>query len=149
MNEGISMIKKTKLTAAEQAQILERFKPEDTEYFRELLITRRGKLLLQLSELTDSNRNTLEEYSGDHSTYSLHPADQGTNAQEREKTFLFASREGRYLKYLDRALLNLEEGTFGVCEDCHEAIQKKRLELVPTARLCVACKLKEEQKKRS
>jgi len=143
------MIKKNTLTPIERAQELERYKPEDKEYFRNLILERRGKILHELGILAESNRNTLEEYSGDHSTYSLHPADQGTNAQEREKTFLLASREGRYLKYLDRALLKMEDGTYGVCEDCKQAIQKKRLELVPTARLCVACKLKEEQHKRN
>lgn len=138
---------KKKQSPAERAETLERYKPEDSEYFRQLIVDRRAKILKEFGILTESSRNTLEEYSGDHSTYSLHPADQGTNAQEREKAFLLASREGRYLKYLDRALKKIEEGTFGVCEDCQEPIQKKRLELVPTARLCVNCKLKEEKKR--
>lgn len=126
---------------------LERFSSNDREYFRELIRGRRTDIMKQLGLLTEASRNTTQEYSGDNSTYTLHMADQGTDAQEREKTFLLASREGRYLKYLDRAIQMLEEGTYGICQDCKEPIQKKRLELVPTARLCIACKLKEEQKR--
>ena len=128
-------------------QNAERFSPNDKEFFRELIMQRREKILRELGLLTEATRNTVQEYSGDHSTYSLHMADQGTDAQEREKAFLFASREGRYLGYLDRALNMLDEGTYGYCTNCGEPIQKKRLELVPTARLCVACKLEEEKRR--
>jgi RNA polymerase-binding protein DksA len=72
-------------------------------------------------------------------------ADQGTDAQEREKAFLFASREGRFLSYLDRALEMIEAGTYGFCQSCGEAIAKARLEAVPTAKLCVDCKQKKEE----
>lgn len=139
-----------KPTLAPEAPIganLERYSPAHADYFRQLINERRENLMRQLGLLKEATRNTVQEYSGDNSTYTLHMADQGTDAQEREKAFLLASREGRYLKYLDRALQMIEEGTYGICQDCKEPIQKKRLELVPTARLCIACKLKEEQKR--
>ncbi|NQT34796.1 TraR/DksA C4-type zinc finger protein [bacterium] len=122
-----------------------RFSKRDSKYFRELILKRRTKLLRELGRLTEASKNTVQEYSGNHSTYSLHMADQGTDAQEREKTFLFASREGKYLKYLDRALRMIDDGTYGHCSECGKPIQKKRLELVPTSRLCIDCKLKEEK----
>ena len=125
----------------------ERYRVRDAKHFRRLIMERREKILRELGLLTESTRNTVSEYSGDHSTYSLHMADQGTDAQEREKAFLLASREGRYLKYLDRALVMLDEGSYGYCSDCSKPIQKRRLELVPTARLCIECKLKEEQRR--
>jgi len=123
----------------------ERYSPKDAQFFRELITLRRDKILRELDRLTEATKNTVQEYSGSHSTYSLHMADQGTDAQEREKAFLFASREGRYLKYLDRALNMLNEGTYGYCDSCGKPIQKKRLELVPTSRLCITCKLNEEK----
>jgi RNA polymerase-binding protein DksA len=126
---------------------LERFNANDKGYFRELINNRREDIMRQLGLLTEATRSTTQDYSGDNSTYTLHMADQGTDAQEREKTFLLASREGRYLKYLDRAIQMIDEGTYGICQECKDPIQKKRLELVPTARLCIACKLKEEQKR--
>lgn len=126
---------------------LERYSDADKGYFRRLINERRENIMRQLGLLTEATRNTVQEYSGDNSTYTLHMADQGTDAQEREKAFLLASREGRYLKYLDRALQTIDEGTYGYCQECRGSIQKRRLELVPTARLCIACKLKEEQKR--
>ena len=99
----------------------------------------------EMGILTEPTRSNLKETGNENSTYSLHMADQGTDSQEREKTFLFASRDGKYLKYLTRALEMIENGTYGKCTDCSQFIQKKRLELVPTARLCITCKLKEEQ----
>jgi len=126
---------------------LERYSKDDAQFFHDLIVERRNNISKQLGVLTEATRNTVQDYSGDNSTYSLHMADQGTDAQEREKGFLLASREGRYLKYLDRALEMLKEGTYGTCQDCGDQIQKKRLELVPTAKLCIACKLKEEQKR--
>ena len=44
---------------------------------------------------------------GDLSAYSFHMADQGTDAMEREKAFLFASQEGRFLWHIDEALRRL------------------------------------------
>ena len=58
---------------------------------------------------------TNQEASGDHSAYSFHMADQGTDAMEREKAFLFASRDEKYLRQIDAALERIENGTFGIC----------------------------------
>lgn len=136
------MLKRDKVVR-QNTEEFERYSIEMSEYFRARIMERREKILREMGILTESSRDTANEGAGDNSTYSLHMADQGTDAQEREKTFLLASREGRYLKYLNRALQMLSEGSYGFCTDCDEPIQKKRLELVPTARLCVSCKQKE------
>ena len=60
---------------------------------------------------------------------------------EREKTFLFASREGKFLNYLDDALKRIERGDYGFCTECGKLIDKERLEAVPHSTLCVKCKL--------
>ena len=140
------MLKKDKPISQKIAE-LERYGPEDADYFRGIILEKRKHVLAKVDLLTESTRTAVQEGNNDNSTYSLHMADQGTDAQEREKTFLFASREGRYLQYLNRALVMIEEGGYGVCTDCDQAIQKKRLELVPTARLCIDCKLTEEKRR--
>ncbi len=130
-----------------QNEKVELYSNEDEDFFRNLVLKRREQIVKDIGILTAVTATTTRANAGDHSTYTLHPADQGTDAQEREKAFMFASREGRYLKYLDRSLRKLDDGSFGFCEDCKEPIQRKRLEIVPTARLCVECKLKEEQQR--
>jgi RNA polymerase-binding transcription factor DksA len=77
-------------------------------------------------------------------------ADQGTDAMEREKQFLFASQEGRYLWHVNEALRRLY-GTpekFGHCHNCGQEIGFERLDALPHARLCITCKEKEEDGKR-
>ncbi len=127
------------------AEAAERFTLKDADYFREIILKRREKMMDEMGILTEASRGNIKDSGSENSTYSLHMADQGTDSQEREKTFMFASREGKYLKYLERALEMIDNGTYGKCTDCEQAIQKKRLELVPTSRLCISCKLKEEQ----
>lgn len=133
-----------KQTAKKKVEV---FSKRDLPHFKKLILQKRDDLLKELGYLKESTlEKSYQDYTGEHSTYSYHMADQGTDAQEREKAFLFASREGRFLSYLDRALEKIEAGTYGYCDSCGNPIAKARLEAVPTARLCVACKSKLEQK---
>ena len=49
------------------------------------------------------------------------------------------------LALIDGALLRIKNGTYGVCGECEEELQQKRLEAVPWARHCVSCAEKHEQ----
>jgi RNA polymerase-binding transcription factor DksA len=85
----------------------------------------------------------------DSSAYSFHMADQGTDAMEREKAFLFASKEGRYLWHIDQALRRLYKhpDAFGKCHQCGNEIPFERLDVMPNARYCINCKQLEEREK--
>ena len=76
--------------------------------------------------------------------------DQGTDAMEREKQFLMASKEGRYLWHLNEALRRLYNSpeNFGKCHQCGAMIDFERLDALPHARLCISCKEKEEDAKK-
>jgi RNA polymerase-binding protein DksA len=63
---------------------------------------------------------------------------------EREKSFYFASKSGRFLYHIDEALRRIENNTYGICQECNKNISPERLEAVPHARLCIECKAKEE-----
>jgi DnaK suppressor protein len=122
------------------------YAPEWRDYFREIILTRRKEILRELNYLRETSmETTTDQYSGDNSTYSYHMADQGTDAQEREKAFLFASREGKMLRLLDQALERVENGTYGFCQESNAPIEFKRLEAIPHARLCIAAKKKHEE----
>ena len=126
---------------------IQKYSKEELDFFRNLLLEKREALIKQVGYLKESSLDTsLPEYSGNHSTYSFHMADQGTDAQEREKAFLFAHREGRYLDHLNRALERLEEGNYGNCVECGNLISQARLEAVPHARMCIECKSNEEHR---
>jgi DnaK suppressor protein len=115
---------------------------KDLDRFKQIILEKRQEILEELQILKENMMDvTTGEYATESSTYSMH-MEQGTDAMEREKTFLFASREGKFLNYLEDALKRIEKGTFGFCSDCGQLIEKERLEAVPHAQLCVRCKIK-------
>jgi RNA polymerase-binding protein DksA len=122
------------------------YSPDWKEYFREIILEKRKEILRELSYLRETSmETTTDQYSGDNSTYSYHMADQGTDAQEREKAFMFASREGKMLRLLDTALERVDNGTYGYCQETGAPIEFKRLEAIPHARLCIAAKKRNEE----
>jgi DnaK suppressor protein len=115
---------------------------EELEYFRNLIQEKRKEILEDLESLKSSMMDvTTGEYVSENSTYSLH-MEQGTDTMEREKTFMHAAREGKFLNYLDDALKRIDKGVFGFCNECGKLIEKERLEAVPHAQMCVTCKVK-------
>jgi RNA polymerase-binding protein DksA len=119
---------------------------KDKAHFEQRLLEEREKVVKQLAQFDESFSNTLQASNGDLSAYSFHMADQGTDAMEREKAFLFASKEGRLLYHIDEALRRLykKPARYGICEECGEDIGYDRLDALPHARLCIRCKEREE-----
>ena len=110
------------------------------------LLEERDRVIKELQRYGESFSGELQSADGDLSSYSFHMADQGTDAMEREKQFLFASKEGRYLWHVNEALRRLYESPkkFGICQECGEPVGFERLDALPHARLCIKCKAKEE-----
>ena len=65
---------------------------------------------------------------------------------EQNMLMKLRGREAVFLKKIDQALDKIHAGTFGVCECCEEDIELSRLEVRPTADLCINCKEAEEDK---
>ena len=117
----------------------------ELKHFEERLIEERQRLLKELGYFEDKIFSSSQrDAAGDLSAYSVHMADQASDAQEREKAYHMASSEGRLLYHIDEALRRIKDGTFGLCLACGKKIQKTRLEVVPHARLCIECKKLEE-----
>ena len=130
---------------------------EDLDYFRTIILEKRNEIIEQLQNLRDQMMDpTTGQYVNENSPYSLHMAEQGTDAMEREKIFLWAQRENKFLGYLDDALQRIENGTYGICVDCIDEPQnlcptcplvpKERLVAVPHSQLCLPVKQKQEKK---
>ena len=120
------------------------------QHFEKRLLEERKRVLKELGHYDETFGSTPQGADGDLSAYSFHMADQGTDAMEREKAFLFASQEGRYLWHVNEALRRLYRAPdkFGKCHECGEDIGFERLDALPHARLCIKCKAKEEDGKR-
>ncbi len=130
----------TKAEVAEGQEVTKSYSAEELKRFRELILARRKETLEELDTLKESMMDvTTGEYISESSNYSLH-MEQGTDAMEREKTFLFASRGSKFVNQLDDALARIEAKTYGVCKVCGLLVPKERLEAVPTAQTCAEYK---------
>ncbi len=119
-------------------------------HFEKRLLEERKRVLKELGHHGDTFGPNGDASDGDSGAYSFHMADQGTDAMEREKAFLFASQEGRFLWHIDQALRRLYKTpeAFGKCHQCGEDIAFDRLDALPHARFCFACKTREEEAKK-
>ncbi len=123
---------------------------KDIAYFEKRLLEERKRVLKELGHHGETFGSTPQEAGGGLSSYRFHMADQGTDAMEREKAFLFASQEGRFMWHVDEALRRLYRSpdTFGRCHSCSRNIAFERLDALPHARFCFDCKQREEDGKK-
>jgi len=73
-------------------------------------------------------------------------ADAGAKTFQREHELALTQNARELLELSERALARIDEGTFGVCASCGQAIGKARLQAFPRATLCVTCKQREERR---
>ena len=71
----------------------------------------------------------------------------GTDAFERQVSLNLVSTEHDEVVAIDDALQRLDEGTYGVCEECRKPIEKARIKALPFVRMCVACQSESEKGK--
>jgi RNA polymerase-binding transcription factor DksA len=156
--------KKTKVVQKEQIEPKKKstahikgYSKKELEHFKKVILDKRDEIIEQLQNLKEQMLDpTTGEYINENSPYSLHMAEQGTDAMEREKTFLYAQRENKFLGYLEDALKRIEVGTYGICVECIDEPQhlcdtcplvpKARLEAVPHSQLCLPIKARQEKK---
>lgn len=72
------------------------------------------------------------------------PADRGTASSERETAATLSDHARRLMDDIDDALRRLDAGTYGICISCGQNIGFDRLEAIPAASLCIACKQRAE-----
>jgi DnaK suppressor protein len=110
------------------------------------LMDERARALKALGLFDQMAKRDRESGDSDLSAYTDHMADQGTEAMEREKAAMFATKEGRYLYRLEEALRRMYDDpeSFGTCHTCGSPVGFERLDALPHARYCIECKLKEE-----
>jgi DnaK suppressor protein len=120
------------------AKNAEGLKKKDLKRFRDLLIEKKEEIL-------KSAKRTLNE------DMMLDPddlpdeMDLASSEYLQSFTFRLRGREKTFLKKIDHALAKIDDGTFGICEECEEPISVKRLEARPETTLCIRCKEDQER----
>jgi DnaK suppressor protein len=110
---------------------------EKKEYFKSILTQTLDDLLSE-KEKGSVVLNDSKNGAGDYADLASFDSDRTLYVRLRE-------RESRLAARITDALRKLEDGTFGICEECGKPIPEKRLMARPIARLCIKCK--EEQEK--
>ena len=107
------------------------------EEIKRLLLEEKAALLSEIQEKT-GNKNEINNDIGD-------VIDSSVEEQERELDLLLQDRELARLEGIEIALKRMESDDFGYCDECGEAISKKRLLAFPLARMCINCQSNEER----
>ena len=110
---------------------------KERDYFRQMLEDELA-LLLAKAELT------VTELMGDASDYEPDPLDRATQDLSRNSIFRIRSRESRLIKKIRQSLQAIEDGSYGICEDCEEPISIERLKARPVTSYCITCKMRRE-----
>lgn len=108
------------------------------EYYKKKLQVRREELIKTIARTEEEGRT-----ADDDPTVDL--ADKAANSYTKEFLFGQTNVDRNLLALIDAALARIKAGTYGVCAECEEELQQKRLEAVPWARYCVSCAEKHEQ----
>ncbi len=113
---------------------------KDQEYFRALLSGRLNSLLEEATKTVSGMT--------DHGETFPDPTDRATLESERNFTLRIRDRERKLISKIKEALARLDQGTFGVCEECGEDISNERLKARPVTTLCINCKKNQENEER-
>ncbi len=111
-------------------------KKKDQQYFKDLLTLRMEELLNQANS-TVTDMHTPKGNFPD-------PTDRATYEADRNFELRIRDREHKLIKKVKEALERIENGTYGICEQCGEDIAIERLKARPVTTQCIECKTREE-----
>ncbi len=128
---------------------IKKSKIEDLEnYLTPLFFAKQKERLLEARERIMNSFRSLKEDSKEVSPEGLtEEGDVAQNHLDQKLTFSLRERDFKTLREIELALLRLEEGTYGICEESGEPIEKNRLEKQPWARLSLHYAEIEEREK--
>ena len=99
-----------------------------------------GKMLLKMRENILNKAKKLKEDSYNLGTDGIQDmADAASNTYNADILMSISNNDLNLLKDIDNALDKISNGTYGICEECDEKINEKRLEVNPVARYCITC----------
>lgn len=75
--------------------------------------------------------------------------DLASSEYQQSMVFRLRDREKYLLEKIEKALMRIDDGSYGVCEECEEDISVKRMEARPVTTLCIRCKEEQEKEEKS
>ncbi|QDU26447.1 General stress protein 16O [Anatilimnocola aggregata] len=115
-------------------------KTRDLEHFREELVVLRDRLLGVVSAVTDQTRQPSGgQGDSELSNAPMHLADMGTEEYLHDLNATLLENEEQLVAEVRDAIARIDAGTFGVCDNCDQAIARERLQAMPFVKHCVVC----------
>ena len=109
-----------------------------TKGYKKLLLTKKQGLAEAYNKNKNYGRTTEDEGTQD-------LADKASNSYTKEFLYSLSNTDREVLQKVDDALIRIANGSFGVCGECGDSLNKKRLEAVPWASHCLSCQEKVER----
>lgn len=109
---------------------------EDLNFFKKMLTAKLNELL-GIANITIGRLLEDEDKSSD-------LLDRASLESERIHMLRIRDRESKLIHKIIKALESIEDGTFGICEECGEEISVERLKARPVTSHCIICKTKME-----
>ena len=109
-----------------------------TKGYKKLLLSEKQELAEAYNKNKNYGRTTDDEGSQD-------LADKASNSYTKEFLYSLSNTDREILQKVDDALIRIAKGSFGVCVECGDSLNKKRLEAVPWASHCLPCQEKVER----
>lgn len=115
-------------------------KKAEIKVYKERLLALRSRLRGDVSQMADAAlRKNRMDGGREISSMPIHMADLGSDNFEQEFTLSLMENEEGTLDLIELALERIEDGSYGVCDECGAKIPKARLNALPYTPLCVKC----------
>lgn len=119
-----------------------RYSDAELQEFREIIVKKLGRARDELHYLQESILNP-----NDHGTHDTHQSnkllDDNSISMEKENLSRLADRQRKFINNLEKALVRIENKTYGICRETGKLIAKQRLKAVPHATLSIEAKQKQ------
>ncbi len=130
--------KKIAADTSEEARTPERPSPELIEEIKIALQQKKASLSRNINTELNEMRTAAEGH------HLADMDDLGGDANDEETNYKILEIESAEVEQIDYALERVENGTYGICEECEKPINSERLRALPFASLCIACKRSQE-----
>ena len=118
----------------------------DNQKYRKILLKEKSNITNLVGEMKDNTlfgdttEHTSEKYTtSELSSYDNHLADLGTELYIQEMQNSLTDHQRMKLSNINDALARIDNGTYGICENCKNTIDENRLEFIPETNLCSCC----------
>ena len=109
---------------------------ERTQHFKQVILEKWEGLYSGINTVMDDKIIQLETFPD--------PVDRATSETARTFSILLMDRKYETIRQIRSTIERMDNGTYGICEECGEEITEGRLEIMPETTLCLQCKKEQE-----